>query len=92
MAELKRELAPANWQITATTIDCDMVHEYVTLMVHKDWSYGCTWCARYKQPAGKDPKRKFARQVAGQLSKCTGPDCKYVTEYRDKLIKEEKAG
>jgi hypothetical protein len=90
MAELKKDLAPANWQITATTIDCDMVHEYVTLMVHRDWSCGCTWSAKYKA-AGTDPKRKLNRQVAGQLSKCAGHDCKYMTDYRDKLIKEENA-
>jgi hypothetical protein len=91
MADSKIDMAPANWQVTATTIDCDMVHEYVTIMVHRDWSCKCTWWAKYKKVAGDDPRHRFSKQITGQITKCKGPDCEYVTGYRDRLIKEEKA-
>ncbi len=89
MAEAKTDMAPANWQVTATTIDCDMVKEYVTIMVYKDWSCKCTWWSRYKKVAGEDPKHKFSKEIKDKIGKCQGPDCKYVIGYRDKLIGEE---
>ena len=91
MAEAKTDIAPANWQVTATTIECDMVGDYVTIMVNKDWSTRCVWYNRYKKAAADNPKQKFAKDIKGKIAKCLGPDCKYVMEYRDKLIKEEAA-
>lgn len=89
MAEAKTDMAPANWQVTATTISCEMVNEYVTIMVYKDWACKCTWWSRYKKVADDDPKHKFSKEIKEKIGKCQGPDCKYVIEYRDKLIKEE---
>jgi len=89
MAEAKTDIAPANWQVTATTIECEMVKEFVTIMVYKDWASKCTWWSRYKKVAGEDPKHKFDKEIKEKIGKCLGPDCKYVIEYRDKLLKEE---
>lgn len=83
-------MAPANWQVTATTIDCDMVSDYVTIMVYKDWTCKCVWWAKYKKVAG-DSKQKFSKDIKAKIEKCQGPECKYVTGYRDKLIGEEAA-
>ena len=91
MAEAKTDLAPANWQVTATTIDCDMVKEYVTIMVYKDWSCKCVWWSKYKKVAEENPKHKFTREIKAKIAGCQGPDCKYVIEYRDKLMQEESA-
>ena len=91
MAEAKTDMAPGNWQVTATTIECDMVGDYVTIMVNKDWSTRCVWCTRYKKAAEENPKQKFTKDIKAKIAKCQGPDCKYVLEYRDKLIKEEAA-
>lgn len=90
MAEAKIDIAPANWQVTATTIECEMVNEYVTILVNKDWSAKCTWCVKNKQVAASDPKHKFSKEIKDKIGKCQGPDCKHVIEYRDKLIKEEE--
>jgi hypothetical protein len=84
-------MAPASWQITATTIECDMVNDYVTIMVNRDWSCKCTWWSKYKKVAGEDPKRRFSKEIKAKLPRCQGPMCRYVTGYRDKLIGEEKA-
>ena len=91
MARAKTDISPANWQITATTLKCEMVDEYVTVMVYKDWSCKCVWWSKNKQVAEQDPKHKFPRDIKASMGKCQGPDCKYVTGYRDKLIEEEEA-
>jgi len=89
MARTKIKLAPAKWQITATTIKCDMVDEYVTLMVYKDWSTKCVWYSRNKQKTVEDKNYKVDRKLKPKVDKCQGPNCSYVTSYKDKLVKEE---
>ena len=74
-------LKPANWQITATTLKCDLVNEYVTVMVNKDWSYKCVWWSRNHNNKSK-----------GTAHSCAGPGCQHVIAYRDRLIKEEAIG
>jgi len=88
MAETGMGLAPAGWQITATTISCGSVDDYVTVMVHGDWTYSCTWCSRYKLAA---VGRKSSRDIKLKIARCQGPDCIIVLAYRDKLIAEETA-
>ena len=72
MAEARTELKPAGWQITATTISCDRVDDYVTIMVHGDWTYSCTWCSRYKLAAARDPKTKFSRDIKAKDRRVPG--------------------
>jgi len=90
MAEAGTGLQPAGWQITATTIDCDRVGDYVTIMINGDWSYSCTWCSRYKL-AEAGAARKQSRDIRSKVARCQGPDCPLVLAYRDKLIAEEAA-
>jgi len=89
MSETKTALQPANWQVTATTVRCEFVDDFVTIMVYKDWSTRCGWYNRYKQKALEDKKSKFDNKIRAKIGKCTGPDCTYVIGYRDKLIDEE---
>lgn len=89
MAKAKTKLEPAKWQITATTIRCDLVDDFVTVMVNKDWSARCAWYGRHKQKALEGKKQKFDKDMKLKIEKCAGPECAYVTDYRDKLIKEE---
>jgi len=89
MPKAKTELQPAGWQITATTIHCDFVDDFVTLMVNKDWSTRCSWYNRYKQKALDDKGHKFDKKIRLKIEKCEGPECNNVINYRDKLIKEE---
>jgi hypothetical protein len=89
MAEAIINNAPANWQVTATTIECCAFKEYVTILVNKDWSAKCIWWAKYKKMVGEEPKYKFSREIKDKIGRCQGPNCQSVYEYRDKLIKEE---
>jgi hypothetical protein len=65
----------ANWQITATTIDCDAVADEVTIIVYKNGSVKCTWFSKYGNQ---------------NTNKCLGPLCDYMKSYREKLFKEDE--
>jgi len=91
MADTGTGRKPAGWQITATTISCDRVDDYVTVMVHGDWTYSCTWCSRYKLAAADNPQKRVDRGIGTKIAACQGPDCSLVLAYRDKLIAEETA-
>ena len=90
MAEVKTNIAPASWQVTATSIECDMVKEYATIMVYNDWSCKCVWWNKNKN-ADEKKQSKFSKEIKAKIASCQGPECHYVKEYRDKLIQEEKA-
>ena len=81
-----------DWQVTATTIYCDAVDD-VTILVDKDWTTECTGYKQYienlTQETTKVLKKKSKR--LGQGLRCEGPLDYRVTDYRDKLIAEEKA-
>ena len=91
MAEARTDIAPAGWQVTATTLSCDRVNDFVTMLVYSDWSCRCTWCDRYKLASEADPRQRFTRDIREKISRCQWPGCGYVLNYRDKLIAEETA-
>ena len=80
-----------DWQVTATSINCDAVDDDVTIMVYKDWSTKCTGYKKYgeniKREAAKELKRRGRR--LGRKLKCEGPECPRVIGYKDKLFAEE---
>jgi hypothetical protein len=96
---IKEKLVP-NWQVTATTIHCDIVGREVTIMVYKDWHTACAYYGKWG--AIRREKRKGIERALGWLGiiseekhipapECKGPqDCPKVIEYRDKLYKEEE--
>jgi hypothetical protein len=89
MIAARTDLQPANWQITATTIQCDCVDDAVTVMVYRDWTTRCTWFRRYKQKAVDNKKQSFEKAIRVKIEKCLGPQCPVAMNYRDKLIREE---
>lgn len=81
---------PPKWETTATTLRCESIDDYVTLTVTREWRGKCTWCFKYKTPAGRNAPRMTAT-IREKIKKCTGPDCPAVAKYRDRLISEEAA-
>jgi hypothetical protein len=81
-----------DWQLTATTIYCDAVDDDVTIIVYSDWKTRCTGFFKYSEESG-NPKllAKKSQQLKRSL-RCEGPLDSRVTNYRDKLVKEEAAG
>jgi hypothetical protein len=83
----------ADWQVTATTVYCDAVDDDVTLIVDRDWNVRCTGYDRYVAHPEKAAVRALkmkSRRLARNLG-CEGPQDFRVTDYRDRLIAEEKA-
>jgi len=90
MTKASIKLQPANWQVTATSLFCDSVDDFVTIIVNKDWTTKCCW---YNQNCshGTDYKRQKLDKTNGlKMKKCSGPECSYAINYRDKLIHEER--
>jgi len=83
-----------DWQVTATTIYCDAVDDDVTIMVYKDQTTSCTGYKKYGGNLTKEQAtmlKKKSKRLGREL-RCEGPLDYRVTNYRDKLIAEEKAG
>ena len=91
------EMVP-NWQVTATTIDCEFVSHEATIMVKKDWSTTCAYHQRWG-PVLRVRRKGIAKWLAwlgiGKeedhvKSDCPGPDiCPFINAYRDELRQEE---
>ena len=77
-----------NWQVTGTTVRCDVVDDEVTLLVYKDWSVKCTGYPKY----GRNGRGKAAKKAGQQSPGCQGTECRLALEYRQKLQAEETKG
>lgn len=79
-----------DWQVTATTIYCDAVDDEVTVLVYKDWSTRCTGYAKYREPdkTVATQLRKKSKRLGRKLE-CQGLECPRVTQYKEKLAREE---
>jgi len=79
------------WQITAKTIYCDAVDDEITVQVYKDGTTLCTGCKKYNEPNRithdivKEKTRRLKRPI-----KCEGEQCPRVTQYKEKILSEEK--
>ncbi|MFP3975976.1 MAG: hypothetical protein ACLFVK_07135 [Dehalococcoidia bacterium] len=82
-----------DWQVTAMTLYCDAVDDYVTIMVYPDGTTRCTGYQKYGENPDKEAVkslRKKSKQLGRQL-RCEGPLDYRVTEYRDNLFAAEQA-
>ncbi len=84
------KLEPANWEITAFSLQCDRISEVVTVRVTRDWAAACAWYLKHKADATKQKGQKTVKaSKQSSIDKCLGPICPIVTKYREKLIQEE---
>jgi len=80
----------ADWKVTAATIYCEDVDDEVTVIVQRDGAVRCVGFTRYGK-LNKDTARMMeqkSRQLQRRLE-CTGPECRRVIDYRDRLLAEE---
>ena len=82
-----------NWQVTATTIHCDAVDDFVTILVYKDGSTRCVgYHNKYGEPNITKQTAKLLKKKGKNLGRelrCEGPECHRVVEYKEKLFAEE---
>ncbi len=83
------KLQPANWEVTAVSLQCNHIGDKVTLRVTRDWLAACAWYLKYKTNVTKRSAQKMQKVIKKSIDKCLGPDCPIVTKYREKLIQEE---
>jgi len=89
------------WQITATTVYCDIVEHEAKISVNKDWNVACAYHKRWV-PIRRQKKKGVSKVLAWLgigsderhlVSNCQGPEeCPYIRDYRDKLYQEELGG
>jgi hypothetical protein len=82
------------WQVTAKAIYCDAVEDDVIIQVNPDGNAKCTGYQKYIERANRQSAAilKKKSQLLGRPVKCEGPLDIRVTDYRDHLMAEEKAG
>jgi hypothetical protein len=91
MSEAPSNIPSAKWQACVNTVKCSVINEHVSIMVKNDWTSHCTWYKEFKDPVPGSPKRmKPDKKTKKKIELCLGPLCSHVTDYRDKLIKEEQ--
>jgi len=60
------------WQLTATTVQCQYVGDFATIMVRPDGIGTCSYVNRHSR--AKDGKKR--------LRTCKWPDCPLVSDFR----------
>ena len=83
------KLETANWEITAISLRCEYIGDFVTVRVSGDWLAKCAWYLKYKSEVSKGKNQELATIIKQRIDKCVGPDCPIVTKYRGRLIDEE---
>ena len=79
----------ADWQLTATTINCDAVYDEVTILVYNNWTVKCTGHSKYSSAKEASKLIRKKSRLIGRQLKCDGPECTRVIQYREKLLSEE---
>jgi hypothetical protein len=62
-----------SWQVTATTINCEFVGDFATIMVYPDHTAKCAFVNKHGKT--KDGQKK--------LRTCRWPDCPLVSDFRE---------
>jgi hypothetical protein len=64
------------WKVTATTVSCDYVSDFATIMVQPDGTAMCSVVNRNRKL--KDGKKR--------LRDCQWPDCPLVAGFKEKAL------
>jgi len=69
------------WQVTATTLYCDAIADWVTVLVYKDGHTGCGHFAKFGE---------ISRKSGDKMLVCKGPDsCQLCAEYKEDVLRRE---
>jgi len=69
-------VSKAEWQVTATTLECTYVGDWAVVMVYADKTAKCAFVN--KNSRTKDGKAR--------LKNCKWPDCPLVNEFRERAF------
>ncbi|RLC94220.1 MAG: hypothetical protein DRI39_03540 [Chloroflexi bacterium] len=65
-----------DWQVTATTIKCQFVDDFATIMVYPDRTAKCAFVNRHSK----------TKQGQKRLAACKWPNCQLVDEFRERAL------
>jgi len=78
------------WQITTVTIHCDAIDGEATVLVYGDGTTKCIGYSKYGNPNKEAAKLLKKRgKILNRTLECEGPECQWVTGYRDRLFAED---
>jgi len=64
------------WQVTATTISCEYVSDFATMMVYPDHTAKCAFVNKHSKTKGGQKR----------LRDCKWPDCPLVSEFTERAF------
>lgn len=64
------------WQVTATTIHCDLVSDFAVLMAYGDGTTKCAYFNRWS--THKEGKKR--------LENCKGSECPKLSEFKERAF------
>ena len=73
-----------DWLVTATTLYCDVVGDWVTVMVYPDGAVKCNHFNRYGPV-----KRKVKGGGSNEIPECNGSDCALCTGYKEDVFRRD---
>lgn len=69
------------WQVTATTLYCDAIGEWVTILVYKDGHTGCSHFTKFGE---------VNRKADGKILECKGPNsCALCAAYKEDVFRRD---
>jgi len=74
-----------DWLVTASTLFCDIIDDWVTIMVYPEDSPRCSHFVRYGTVKGVAKGKQH-----GEIPECTGPaDCALCKEYKEEVFRRD---
>jgi hypothetical protein len=64
------------WKVTATTLKCDYVADFATIIVRPDATAKCSYVNRYSE----------AKNAKAKMKNCKWPDCPLVAGFREQAL------
>jgi hypothetical protein len=80
-------LDKGDWEITATTVNCDDVDDEVTLIIYADGTCKCTGRLKYAKPDKETARAMKKKSLKVKLSGCRADDCIRLKQYREQVFR-----
>lgn len=64
------------WKVTATTLSCEYVGDFATVMVQPDGTSKCSYVNRHED----------AKKAREKMKTCKWPDCPLVASFREEAL------
>ena len=75
-----------DWQVTASTLPCDIVDDWVTIMVYPD---GAVKCNHFNRIGPVTRKVQAQKDKSAEIFECKGPDCATAQDYKEKIFQQD---